>query len=187
VNYVESEREKYEKVFKFPGYGAVGHGLKIAHHLLSRAKGRGILGDFGCGRGASFPPYIEAGFIVRPVDHVDALDPKWRGHPKVLPLAVANLWTGPLPGVDYGLCTDVMEHIPEPHVSEAIAGLAKAVKYGCLWTVCHVPDVWGMRIGEPLHMTVRPHSWWLDRFAQHWRTVETIHTTPGSTIYWTES
>lgn len=186
MNYVESERLKYEKVYQFPGYGALGHGLKLAHYMIDRAKGRGILGDFGCGRGGSFPPYLAAGFTILPIDHVAALAPTWLGHPNVLPLVKANLWQGPLPAVDYGLCTDVMEHIPEPHVAETVSTIAGAVKHGCLWSVCHVPDVWGKRIGDRLHMTVQPHAWWHAVFAKAWKTVEVLKTSPGTTLYWTE-
>lgn len=185
MSYVDSERAKYEKIYGFPGYGNIGHGLKIAPMMLSRIKGRGTLGDFGCGRGGSFQTYIDAGFIIQPVDHVDALAPQWRGHSKVLPIVVANLWADPLPTVDYGLCTDVMEHIPEPHVAETIANLALSVANGCLWSVCHVPDVWGSRIGEKLHMTVRPNDWWRTELERHWRTVEVIKSSRGSSIYWT--
>lgn len=185
MNYVESERAKYEKVYTFPGYGRLGHGLKIAPQLIQRASTRGVLGDFGCGRGGSFQPYIDAGFTIQPVDHVDALIPPWTDHPKVLPVFVANLWADDLPAVDYGICTDVMEHIPEPHVAETVANLALSIKNGCLWSICHVADVWGSRVGEKLHMTVREHAWWLQELERHWRLVETIHTTKGSTVYWT--
>lgn len=187
MNDIESERAKYEKVYGFPGYGSVGHGLKIAHLLTDRAKGRGVLGDFGCGRGGSFPSYLDAGFAIQPVDHVDALDPKWRAHPRVLPVHVANLWADVLPVTDYGICTDVMEHIPEIHVGAAIANLALSVKHGCLWSICHVQDVWGSRIGERLHMTVRPHEWWVAELQRHWPVAEPLKTSKGSSIYWTEN
>lgn len=185
MNYVESERAKYEKVYQFPNYGSRGHGAPIAHLLLARAKGRGTLGDFGCGRGGSFPPYIDAGFKIQPVDHVGVLDHTYTTHPAVLPLAVANLWADPLPAVEYGICTDVVEHIPEAHVADTIANIARAVTAGCLWTVCHVKDVWGDRIKDRLHMTVRPEPWWTPAFQKHWQTVEIVSANPGHTTYWT--
>jgi hypothetical protein len=184
---ITSEREKYEKVFGFPGYGSVGHGLKIAPYLLQRAKGRGVLGDFGCGRGASFPPYIDAGFTIQPVDHVMALAPQWRQHERVLPVALCNLWADALPMVDYGICTDVMEHIPEPHVGEVIANIKRTGAKGVLWSVCHVEDVWGKRIGSRLHLTVQEHAWWMKKFLDHWPVLETLRTQHGNTIYWTAS
>lgn len=185
MSLIESERAKYEKVYQFPGYGSVGHGTKIAAYLLERAPTRGILGDFGCGRGGSFKPYIDAGFKIQPVDHVDALAPEWRDHPCVLPFAKANLWADTLPVVEYGMCTDVMEHIPEVHVDETIENIADAVGTGCLWSICHVPDVWGKRVNEVLHMTVKESEWWRKALALHWRTVSVLRAQPGVTIYWT--
>lgn len=183
---IESERVKYEKVFAFPGYGAKGHGLKIAHYLLERTPNRGVLGDFGCGRGGSFPSYLDAGFDIQPIDHVMALDPKWQQHERVRPIAVLNLWAERLPAVYCGICTDVMEHIPEAYVDPTIRNIADAVDWGCLWSICHVPDVWGQRIGETLHMTVKSSEWWRGVLAPHWKKVEVLRTQPGMTIYWTE-
>ncbi len=185
MSLIETERAKYQKVYQFPGYGAVGHGLKIAGYLTDRAPTRGVLGDFGCGRGGSLPPYLAAGFTIQPIDHVDVLAPVMGVHPQVRPVVVANLWADLLPTVDYGLCTDVMEHIPETHVPDTIANIARAVRHGCLWTVCHVPDVWGKRIGESLHMTVRDAGWWEGEFRKHWRLLEILKTSKGSSIYWT--
>lgn len=186
TDFIESERLKYEKVYQFPGYGAKGHGAPIADYLLKRAPTRGVLGDFGCGRGGSFQPYVDAGFIIQPVDHVSILDPKWCNHAQVMPPVAANLWAGQLPVVDYGLCTDVMEHIPEQFVASTLANISKSVRYGCLWSVCHVQDVWGDRIGERLHMTVQPPNWWTAQFVANWRKVEILRAQPGTTIYWTE-
>src|SRR5690606_5284178 len=101
-------------------------------------------------------------------------------------LVVANLWADELPSVDYGLCTDVMEHIPEAHVSETIANLGLAIKNGRLWSICHVPDMWGKRVGEKLHMTVRPNDWWVTELERYWCTVEVVKTSKGTSIYWTE-
>lgn len=185
MSFVESERAKYEKVYGFPGYGAVGHGVKIAGYLLERAPTRGVLGDFGCGRGGSFAPYVDAGFTIQPVDHVDVLAPQWRAHPKVLPMVVANLWADALPAVDYAICTDVMEHIPEVHVGDTISNLSAAVGCGCLWSICHVVDVWGDRVGERLHMTVKDSAWWREELARYWRTVDVLRAQHGTTVYWT--
>jgi hypothetical protein len=185
MDVAESERLKYEKIYQFPGYGSKGHGAPIAEHMLTRAPGRGTLGDFGCGRGGSFQPYLDAGFIIQPVDHVNVVDLAWGEHAQVLPPVVANLWSDKLPSVDYGMCTDVMEHIPEQFVSATLSNISKAVRQGCLWTVCHVQDVWGDRIGERLHMTVRPASWWTAQFVANWEKVEIIQAKPGTTIYWT--
>ncbi len=185
MSFVETEREKYKKIYQFPSYGSRGHGAPIAPHLIQRATGRGVLGDFGCGRGASFPPYLDAGFTIQPVDHVDVLDKQWRKDGRVLPIAVANLWADPLPVADYGICTDVAEHIPTPHVAEFIANLARSIKHGCLWSVCHVNDGWGQQIKDRLHMTVQLSPWWRTELKKHWAKLEVIKESPGTSVYWT--
>jgi len=184
IDVAELERLKYEKVYAFPGYGAKGHGAPIAGLLIERTR-PGLLGDFGCGRGGSFRPYIEAGHRIQPIDHIDVLAAEWRTNPAVLPPVVANLWRDPLPAVDAGLCTDVMEHIPEAFVEKTLANIAAAVRGGCLWTVCHVPDVWGSRINDRLHMTVQPEPWWTERMRKYWDRVEILRSVHGNTIYWT--
>lgn len=180
-----SEREKYARVFAFPGYGKVGHALKYADHLLRRAPAGSTVADFGCGRGGSFRPFVEAGMVVVPVDHIDALSPEWRNHPKVRPLSVVNLWEGPLPDVDYAVCTDVMEHIPPAYVDRVLDNIAGAVMAGCLWTICHVQDVWGQRIGAPLHLTIKPPEWWEGKLLDRWAEVERIGGNQGTSVYWT--
>lgn len=183
---VESERKKYAKVYEFPGYGRVGHATKIAHHLIERVKPGAVLADFGCGRGASFPPFLAAGLRIVPVDHVDALLPEFRNRPGVGALIQASLWDDELPAVDYGVCTDVMEHIPPAFVDKTIENIASAVRYGCLWSVCHVQDVWGDRIGERLHLTIQPREWWTAQLEQHWYDVKVMYAPKGTTVYWTE-
>lgn len=183
---VETEREKYKKIYQFPSYGSRGHGAPIAPLLIARAKTRGLLGDFGCGRGASLPPYLDAGFTVQPVDHVDVLAPHWKKDPRVRPIVVANLWADVLPPVEQGICTDVMEHIPEVHVAETIKNLAGSISGGCLWSICHVQDGWGQQIKDRLHMTVKLSPWWRTELKRHWKNLEVLKESPGTSVYWTE-
>lgn len=189
---VDIEREKYERVYQFKNYGNGGHAVTHAQALISRAAPGATVADFGCGRGGSFKPFIDAGLRIVPVDHVDVLDTRWRAHPSVEAFHRANLWADQLPRVDYGVCTDVMEHIPEEFVDDALLNIARAVRLGCLWTICHVPDAWGKRIGASLHMTVKPREWWTERLRKHWSAVDVINSRDNArglsvtTAYWTE-
>lgn len=180
-----SERSKYERVFAFPNYGTVGHALPHAHHLIEKAPTGATVADFGCGRGGSFRPFVAAGLRMVPVDHINALALEWQQHPQVEPLIVANLWEGPLPSVDYAICTDVMEHIPPDFVDQTLDNIAQAVSAGCLWTICHVADVWGQRIGAPLHLTIKPPEWWESKLLNRWSEVKRIGGDRGSSVYWT--
>lgn len=185
MSYIETEREKYEKVYTIAEYGRKGHGAPLAPVLFARSS-PALMADFGCGRGFSIKPYISAGYKVIPVDHCDVLDPQWRQHPNILPFWRANLWADSLPEVDYAICTDVAEHIPRDMVPAMIANIARHVRKGCLWTICHVQEVWGRKVGEILHMTVEPREWWEAELAKQWGTVELIDTkTPHHTTLWT--
>lgn len=184
------ERIKYEKIFKHKNYGAHSQGRKVISHLIAKVKKKEaeptIVGDFGCARGPTFPALVEAGFVVYPIDHIDVLDSRWRTHPLVCKLRIANLWEDDLPRVDYGVCTDVMEHIPEEVVLATIKNIRAAVRHGVIWTVAHGPDAWGRVISDTLHMTQKLEPWWTARFKQVWDTVEVISTYKINTTYWTE-
>ena len=182
--YIESERLKYEKVFSFPGYGALGHGRPIAQYLLDRAKPT-VIADLGCGRGGSFEPYLVHGYEIIPVDHCDVLMDENKNKKGVLPFWKANLWEDNLPIVDYAICTDVMEHIPEPRVEKTIQNIRNHVKKGCLWSICHVKDIWGDRIGDRLHMTIQPLSWWETELKKFWK-IKVLQVKGATSIIWTE-
>ena len=187
----ELERRKYEKIFHHKNYGANSMGAKYVTHITTRQaevpEGRAhSIGDFGCARGATFPALMKAGFIVYPVDHVNVLDKQWKGLRNVAPMWLGNLWESPLPKVDYGICTDVMEHIPEEVVAATIMNIRESVKYGVLWTVAHGPDMWGRVIGEVLHVTQKSKPWWKMEFAKVWDTVEVLSTEAKHTVLWTE-
>ena len=100
---IDSERDKYERIFKFANYGEKGHAVPHAHFLIDRAPRGSVVADFGCGRGGSFPPFLAAGYRIVPVDHISALAPEWLNHKAVDPLWKTNLWQGPLPVCDYGI------------------------------------------------------------------------------------
>jgi len=183
----ESERKKYADLYAgHPGYGRVGHANKLISEFISRAEHGATVGDFGCGRGAAFPVLIQRGFSVIPIDHVDAILPEYRTLPGVAPLHKANLWAGDLPLVNYGICADVMEHIPPEFVDSTLDNIAVSIQRGCLWTICHVKDVWGDRIGTRLHLTIQPEPWWTEKLENYWWEVKVIRHQPGMTVYWTE-
>ena len=181
---IESERIKYEKVYKFPGYGALGHGRPLADMFFARSQPT-VIADLGCGRGGSFEPYLVKGYEIIPVDHCNVLTKENKEKKGVLPFWKANLWGDELPVVDYAICTDVMEHIPEPRVEKTIQNIRTHVKKGCLWSICHVQDVWGDRIGDRLHMTIKPLSWWETEFKKFWK-IKVLQIRGQTSIIWTE-
>lgn len=148
-------------------------GLSILQHrqdvaiLIGQHKVKSIL-DFGCGRGDAYfvPNEIHKTWGV---DRPTLYDPAFQSHD-----------TMPMQGhrFDAVICSDVLEHIPEDQVDALIAtlfGYAHKVVWG---SVCCRPAKKTFPDGSNLHVTVKPMTWWKERFAAHagstpWVLVET--------------
>jgi SAM-dependent methyltransferase len=122
--------------------------------------------DAGCGTGKLMQRLMteHAGeFDVHGFDiSANCLDPFFDGIKEQV-LTVGCLWNAAdLPGeYDAVLCTDVLEHIPTEHIPAVLANLRRCTKKFCYIAVALFPDGFGPKlIGEPLHVTVQPPSWW---------------------------
>src|ERR1041385_938241 len=60
-------------------------------------------------------------------------------------------------------CADVMEHIPPDRVDQVLDNILHAAEH-VFFAISTVPDNMGELIGETLHLTVQPFSWWLEKF-----------------------
>lgn len=72
---------------------------------------------------------------------------------------------GVVPWVDWVVCCDVLEHIPPQFTMLTVARLCELSRAGVFLAVSLVPDVSGAWIGEHLHRTVQPFTWWRDSLA----------------------
>jgi len=119
--------------------------------------------DIGCGSGKAGLEFEKLGMRVLWLDITDAgLDP---AVPREQFLQ-SSLWGWALPRVDcfdYGFCCDVMEHIPTEFSMLVLYRILSACKV-TWFQIALVPDNCGRLIGETLHLTVRPFTWWLNRF-----------------------
>lgn len=63
----------------------------------------------------------------------------------------------------FGFCCDVMEHIPEDKVAQVIENIVSATgrAYFC---IANHHESYGNIIGETLHVTVKPFTWWEELF-----------------------
>jgi len=69
----------------------------------------------------------------------------------------------PLNGpVDLVICTDVMEHIPEPDVDLVLADIRR-LSPAAFFNISLRPANATLPDGSNAHCTVRPQSWWEDR------------------------
>jgi hypothetical protein len=102
---------------------------------------------------------------------------------KGFPFHAVSLWTDlwPIaravghPGrsrFDYVYCTDVLEHIPPQFTMLAIDQMLRVAKQALFLSVCLRADGFGAWIGQPLHQTVQPFTWWRDSLRELGMVVE---------------
>jgi hypothetical protein len=157
---VLSEYEKYERMWKHAGYREFAPGEECAARFLEVAKPSGKVIDFGCGTGRGALKLKEAGLDVLLVDFTDnSRDAEAIG----LPFIQHDLTRSMIERAAWGYCTDVMEHIPPGDVEVVICNLLQSAKT-VFFQISTEPDLCGAAIGQDLHLTVRPHSWWRDLF-----------------------
>jgi SAM-dependent methyltransferase len=136
--------------------------------------------DFGCGDGRVVRELRDYGFDAIGVD----LD-NYGGLPW-LSFVQASLWELPLYfTVDYGLCCDVMEHIPTDNVVGALTCMRRVIKKAAFFQIAMFEDYFGPEIlGEPLHLTVKDPAWWKAAFTlAGWRTLTTVDGPEGGPQY----
>ena len=93
-------------------------------------------GDWGCGTGRATLALQERGFAATGIDIVaSALETP-------VPFIEACLWDLPetVPAFDYGLCCDVMEHLPPEHVAEVLRQIASRTKVAVYFQIALFED-----------------------------------------------
>ncbi len=169
----QGEKAKYERMWEIDDYRAFSPGL-FALEQLRLAEGFREMGvrtilDAGCGSGKFMRAILErhsADFTVRGFDIAgNCLDPWFDGRQAEL-LTLGCLWEeNALPGPnDAVVCTDVLEHIPTDLVPAVLANLRAAAAKVVFLGIALFPDSFGPKvIGAPLHLTVKPPAWWLEK------------------------
>ena len=156
-----SEHDKYERMWGIEGYRAVSPGEMIADTFVEVVKPYGRIIDFGCGtgRGSKALSLLTECEIVQ----VDFAENSRDEDCRDFLFYEADLSKDiPVYG-DCGFCTDVMEHIPTEQVDSVINNIMGSCS-SCFYQISTVPDVMGEMIGQDLHLTVRPHKWWHEKF-----------------------
>jgi len=162
------EKEKYDRMHKVPGYSP---GPGLAHVRTAEGympRGCSVI-DFGTGTGDAALAFLSRGFDAWAVD----ISKEGLRHDLGKKFLQGPLWALPdgLPAADWGFCCDVMEHIPPNKVEESLRQMAGRVA-NCFFAISGVPDSWGKKIGETLHLTVKPADWWAGSLSKHWRDVK---------------
>lgn len=172
---IAEERAKYDEIWTIDEYRKYSPGKESVARFMSildPAKGKTLI-DFGCGDGRAGLEFEKLGLrvswldlsIVGLVDEVDKkrfyCQPIWE---RVTPASKGLKF-------DYGYSCDVLEHIPTEYTMFSIARMLEACS--TLWLqICFREDNFGQVIDQPLHLTVKPYSWWLLRLSTTAQVVE---------------
>lgn len=166
---IEFERAKYEEMWSKQIYRINSPGENIIPtvwaHLGEPADA--TVTDYGAGEGRVINWLSERGATVNGFDLVKL-------HPAV---EEACLWKLPTDAqTEFGVCFDVLEHIPEHHVSTVLKRMRDRTTICVAFTVATLPCSVGRRFGLTLHETVRPIEWWDKRVSEVFDGFERVET-----------
>ena len=137
-------------------------GLSILNHrksikrLIAQVGGARTMLDFGCGKGDAYrSPDKLHHYLVFPRAAVKLYDPAFGMYNKM-----------PSGTYDLVVCSDVLEHIPEPEVDEFIARLFGYARRAVWASVCCRAASKNFPGTETnVHVTIQPYEWWAAKFA----------------------
>jgi hypothetical protein len=169
---INPEVAKYEKVWNSEAYkGGHSWGEQFVSIFLSQARPRpgDTVIDFGCGAGGTALLLGVLGKVKTVlVDFVDTgLDEDVRKaletQSDMISFVKHDLEQAIPVGAKFGYCVDVLEHIPENKVDIVLNNILKSAQ-NVFFSIDLRDDLIGEHLGEKLHLTVKPYSWWLEKF-----------------------
>ena len=166
-----AEREKYQRVWAIPAYRNFSPGEHVLPLFRQMVRGKpGSLVDIGAGTGRATQKLARLGWDVWAVDLVaDANEcPELRYLERDITEDVVWLREAHAkPKVwDQGYCCDVMEHLPQEKVDDALENIFCNCRR-VFFSIHFGPDNFGKAIGHPLHLTVMPFEWWRAKLAAY--------------------
>jgi len=159
-----TEEEKYTLMWDRGDYGDGSPGERVAKRFIEIVKPEdgSSIADFGCGSGKGAKAINALGnFKLTLIDFVPNSRDADAEH---FDFVLSDLYSLPEMHVDYGFCTDVMEHLPTERVDTALQAIRRSCNE-CFFQISTVPDDFSGAIGLPLHLTVQDHEWWMHRLA----------------------
>jgi 2-polyprenyl-3-methyl-5-hydroxy-6-metoxy-1,4-benzoquinol methylase len=182
------EKEKYEIVWRdCKRYGKDwtdrGLGRKYKTWFNKSATPAARVTDFGCGNGTSLKWLESCGYKATGFDIArNAI--KTNGKSVVFGDLREAVDVEQLPLSEFGLCTDLMEHIPTESVDAVIANIAGKVTRGVLFGIARLPDKDGEALGLVLHLTIADRQWWDTAMRKHFSRIEELVYNDGAYVFW---
>jgi SAM-dependent methyltransferase len=163
-------RDRYRMLWFTDAYRAGSPGERLVPLIVDNLKPDGLVLDFGCGTGRASIELAKRGIPVLLIDFAD----NCRDEEAInLPFLEWDLTHPMPPTAKYGMCCDVMEHIPEKDVRVVLNNIMQSAQ-NVFFSISTAHDVCGALIKEDLHVTVKPHEWWRERL-QSKGTIEWEH------------
>lgn len=154
-----TEKEKYELMWSMEQYRTMSPGELLVDFFVENFKPEGKVIDFGCGTGRAGKRMKEKGLEPLLMDFTE----NSRDEDNDLPFVLQDLTEPINEKAEYGFCTDVMEHLPFQDVEKVIQNIMNSAEK-VFFQISTTDDSCGILIGQRLHLTVEPHSWWKKLF-----------------------
>jgi len=163
----QSEKKLYEKLWK-EGYIPSQCAMPLAVYISKTADKKWQLLDIGCGDGSTVQTLRLMDYNCKGLDITNA-GIKINNTTPIINKPLGKWFiessitrTGLLDNIfDYTFSTDVLEHIPEDKVDDAISEIIRITKIKTFHVIALFSDI---RNGIELHKTIKPISWWQKRF-----------------------
>jgi len=153
---IESERIKYDAVWRDPRYRLACHSRALWHDQRDLFPEFESALDIGCGLGLLIDEWVRMDIDAWGVD----ISPGCISHDlhNKQRVVFGCLWEMEWDRrFDFGVCTDVMEHVPPDYVDETLRRIAICCDY-ILFKIAHSTSEF---IGQTLHLTLKPQQWWV--------------------------
>jgi ubiquinone/menaquinone biosynthesis C-methylase UbiE len=156
--------EKYNIAYRDPSYRTTSASFHLSEIAMQKLKFDSVL-EVGCGMGYGVIRFLQQNKKVKAIETCDylldsflfslvRLDVVTKGSAQSIPF--------PADTFDLVFCVEVLEHIPEADIHQAISEMVRVCKKYMFLTISTVPAKHFPSLN--LHETIKPTEWWDDHF-----------------------
>lgn len=150
------------------GYGRGNWGENALPFLLE--KGCQILLDYGCGYGRFAQDAVNAGIKALATDIASVETENTVNDNRIAFFSTDGVnITLPSQCVDWVTSFDCLEHVPEENLDKVLNEFNRVSKKGFILSIAYHGDFLGT---IPLHMTVKPKDWWIEKLSSYGKVYE---------------